>query len=229
MRIYQTFKEAIPEIRRDLAEMGIKVHPKSYQDKVVADDQDFETLELQNYIYTVVNPALDQLNPTQPWTEEEWKERLSGICGTEINPGRAWELRKDVWQQFLQPDGKFAYTYSERMARNMQVMKVERRLGADHDSRQLFVSIWDVKDTSKLGGISRVPCSIGYLLQCRKDKLNITYLQRSCDFATHFTNDAYLALRFLDEICKTNNFQMGTYTHWIGSLHLFRKDAQGVF
>jgi len=65
MRIYQSFKEALPEIKRDLAEMGIKVHPKTYQDKNVERDLNFATLELQNYIYTVVQPNMSGTNAEQ--------------------------------------------------------------------------------------------------------------------------------------------------------------------
>ena len=49
-RIYNKFDEALSEIGRDLAEMGISVHPKTWQDKDVSDNPDFETKELQNYI-----------------------------------------------------------------------------------------------------------------------------------------------------------------------------------
>jgi hypothetical protein len=239
MRIYQNFKEAVSEVKRDLVEMGIKVHPKTYQDKNIADNPDFETMELQNYIYTVVEPQFDHLDPVQPWANAEWGERVCGVKGVIINPGDAWKLRREVWQQFLQSSNRlpepdelldseaitqsleFAYTYSERLAQNMQVERVIERLKEDHDSRQLFISIWDVMDTSKLGGISRVPCSLGYLLQCRKGKLNMTYLQRSADFATHFVNDKYVA--------DHSDLKMGTFTHWVGSLHIFKKDAEGVF
>ena len=31
-----------------------------------------------------------------------------------INPGKAWELRQDLWEQFL-VNGKFDYTYNERI------------------------------------------------------------------------------------------------------------------
>jgi len=229
MRIYQSFKEALPEIKRDLAEMGIKVHPKTYQDKNVERDLNFATLELQNYIYTVVQPNVADLEPTQPWADHEWNERRAGIGGCPINPGNAWEDRYDVWKEFLGEEEKFSYTYSERFAVNQQVERVIHRLKRDRDSRQIFVSVWDVLDTSNLGGVSRVPCTLGYLLQCRKDHLNITYLQRSADFATHLVNDIYLAKLLQNYVALETGLESGTYTHWIGSLHIFNKDAREVF
>lgn len=228
MRIYKDFTEAIPEIKRDVVEMGIKCHSRSYQDKDIADNPDFETLELQNYIYTVVKPQEEDLSPIIPWAEIEWLERLRGIAGDPKNPGYAWTLREKVWKEFLDK-GRFAYTYSERFSLHSQVQKIIQRIKEDPDSRQLFISVWSVDDIEKLGGISRVPCTLGYQIQIRKGTLNITYLQRSCDLATHFVNDAYLAYRLQSYLASVTECPVGTFTHWIGSLHLFKKDSEGVF
>ena len=46
MRIYEDFNTALDEIKRDLAEMGITIHPQTMQDKYVADD---EIIPPQNY------------------------------------------------------------------------------------------------------------------------------------------------------------------------------------
>ncbi len=229
MRIYNRFTEALPEIKRDLVEMGIRCHPQTYQDKDVRANPDFDTLELQNYIYTVVNPMAVDLTPTQPWADEEFKERIMGIDGYPVNPGSAWLLRKEIWEQFLDENERFAYTYSERLNLFDQVNNVVERLRDDSDSRQLFISIWTQKDVTKLGGISRVPCSLGYQFQYRKNQLHITYLQRSADFVTHFVNDVYLAHRLQVFVAREISVPVGTFTHWIGSLHIFRKDSQGVF
>ncbi len=229
MRIYNRFTEALPEIKRDLVEMGIRCHPKTYQDKDVRADPEFATLELQNYIYTVINPSVNDLTPSQPWADREFEERIAGIDGHPINPGKAWSLRPEVWDQFRMNMGNFAYTYSERLNLYDQVLKVVERLQDDPDSRQLFVSIWTQEDITKLGGISRVPCSIGYQFQYRKNQLHITYLQRSADFITHFVNDVFLAHRLQVFVANEVGVSIGTFTHWIGSLHIFKKDSQGVF
>lgn len=230
MRIYKNFPEALSEIKRDVVEMGIKCHPKTYQDKVVADNPDFDTLELQNYIFTVAEPDFKSIpNVSQPWADAEWLERVHGIQGNPVNPGTAWELRPDVWKEFLDKNKQFAYTYSIRLSLYQQMDHIIKRINQDPDSRQLFISIWHASDIYKLGGISRVPCSLGYQIQIRKKKVNITYLQRSADLVTHFSNDVYLACRLQDFIAYSTDYEIGTYTHWIGSLHMFRKDGQGVF
>ena len=231
MRIYMNFGEAIEEIKRDLAEMGITVRPATMQDKYVKGNPDYETLELQNYAYTILNPnsgdeVLEQSLPSLEWARAEFEERVSP-CFT--NPGEAWKHRREVWDEYLH-NGKFAYTYNERMHRNEQLYKIIDRIKQDPDSRQLWVSIWDPNiDPDNLGGVSRVPCSLGYNFQVREGKLNIHYLMRSCDFATHMRNDIYLAIRLLEFVAGRTGYEVGTFTHTMFSMHVYKKDIKGVF
>lgn len=230
MRIYQDFSEAFSEVKRDIVEMGMRVYPKTYQDKDISEDSRYETLELQNYIYTVTHPVAERVPGFHlSYCDTEFGERVKGMIGEPINPGIAWRTRPEIWYEFLESNGKFSYTYPERLSKHYQVHLVMNRLREDPDSRQLYISIWDIADVKKLGGISRVPCSLGYLLQVRKDALNITYLQRSCDFVTHMSNDVHLACRMQEYLAASAQYQVGNFTHWIGSLHLFKKDAEGVF
>lgn len=206
-------------------EMGIPVHPKSYQNKIVEGNSDFDTLELQNYIYTVTEPRLDDLNPTQPWADAEFLERVNYKV---INPGEAWKLRPEVWDQFINEYDKFDYTYNQRMRR--QLKKIMDELVRNPESRQLYLSIWDpFEDIDGLGGQYRVPCSLGYQFQFRQGQLHMTYMMRSSDLATHFENDVYLAHKLQCYVAQQTNLPVGRFTHYIASLHLFRKDGEGVF
>lgn len=230
MRIYTNFPEALNEIKRDVVEMGIRVHSKSWQDKDVSDDPDFESLEVQNYMYTVTNPKLGELKPVQPWSDAEWDERKLAIeTGIAPNPGQAWRYRPQVWRNFLDDEGKFGYTYGDRLMGYGQVESVISRAIKDPDSRQLFVSIWQESDSENLGGVSRVPCTLGYQFQIREDALNIMYIQRSADLSTHVENDIYLAHRLQRYVAEKVGVPVGRYSHLIMSLHLFKKDAYGVF
>lgn len=225
MRIYKNFLGANNEIRRDLKEMGIEVTTQTMQDKECKEG--FKTLELQNYIYTVLEPRKADLDPSQPWADEEFTERMSGLP---INPGNAWEKRRYIWSPFLEeclPVPVFSYTYPERMC--CQILMIVQELKKHPESRQLFLSVWDAnKDIARLG-VRRVPCSLGYYFQNREGKLNITYLQRSADLITHWQNDQYLAVKLLQWISAHAGIPHGTFTHWIGSLHVYSKDVEGVF
>lgn len=240
MRIYINAEEMIEETKRDLAEMGIVVRPATMQDKYVKGDPDYETKELQNYSYCLLDAKSQDIpGVSQPWADAEFKERVTDpfLRSPEgelsephfLNPGKAWELRKEVWTEYLH-EGKMAYTYNELIWNNDQVTKVINRLKEDPDSRQLWISLWNPdKDPDFLGGVSRVPCSLGYGLQVRDGKLNLHYVMRSCDFATHFRNDVYLAIRFLEWVAGKTGYPVGSFTHTIFSLHVYNKDVEGVF
>ena len=225
MRIFSNFEEALKEIKRDLAEMGTEVHPQTMQDKYVGDNPEYSTKELQNYDYTVKDAyySISQLSPSQPWADAEFKERISGMP---LNPGEAYKLRSEVWDEFLH-DGRFAYTYAERMWGKINLIVQE--IKKNPNSRQLYLNIWEGGDLYYLGGQSRVPCSLGYLFQVRGGKLHMTYFMRSCDYATHFQNDVYLAVRLLNHVAHAVGLEAGNFTHFIGSFHIYRKDAEGVF
>ena len=228
MRIYVDWPECYEEVKRDLAEMGILVKPKKMQDKVIENNEAYETMELQNYSYSLLNAKSNAITRVvQPWADAEFEERINPAGN--INPGEAWKLREDVWTEYLH-DGKMAYTYNERIMFNNQLNKIIKRLKEDRDSRQLWLSIWNPAiDPDKLGGISRVPCSLGYNFQFRDGKLNMHYVMRSCDFNTHFINDVYLAIKLLEYVAKECGMEVGSFTHTMFSLHVYRKDISNVF
>ena len=239
MRIYINAEEMIEETKRDLAEMGIVVKPATMQDKYIKGNPDYETRELQNYSYCLLDAKSQDIpGVIQPWADAEFEERVTDPwvrCSDGkgypefINPGKAWELRKEVWTEYLH-EGKMAYTYNELIWNNDQVTKIINRLKEDPDSRQLWISLWNPdKDPDFLGGVSRVPCSLGYGLQVRDGKLNLHYVMRSCDFATHFRNDVYLAIKFLEWVAEKTGYPVGSFTHTIFSLHVYNKDIEGVF
>lgn len=226
MRIYLNFREAKSEMKRDLVEMGIITHPKTYQDKNVEGNSDFDTLEINNYIYTVTHPSFKDLNPTQPWANSEFEER---IAGNFVNPGEAYKNRSEVWNQFLEEDGKFSYTYSERLDDYSQIGHIIDGIKRDPDSRQLYIAIWSPKDIVRIGIRIRIPCSLGYYFKMVQGRLDMTYLQRSADFITHLENDIYLSFSLQKYIAARAEVLVGNYCHWIGSLHIFNKDCKGVF
>lgn len=246
MRLYMNASEMYEEVKRDLAEMGIEVHPKTMQDKCVEGNPDYYTKELQNYSYTLLNPVPTDISNAMPvnkeWADAEFLERImdgydrrheygTGVHPwTPVNPGKAYKIREDVWNEYLGPNGKFAYSYNERIWQNDQITKLIKRLSDDHDSRQIWLSIWDPnRDPNNLGGVSRVPCSLGYDFQIREGKLNMHYVMRSCDFVTHFSNDVYLAVRLLYWVASQIGVEVGTFTHTMFSLHVYNKDIKGVF
>lgn len=232
MRMFANFMEAQNELRRDLNEMGTSVHPETMQDKYVADNPDFETKELDNYIYQVLRPNWREVEGIhEEWLMAEWGDRVQG----DLNPGTAWKHRKEVWEQFLEATGPnqrgpkhhFSYTYSERIG-GRHIQAVIDELAIHPTSRQLWIDMWRPSDTERRGK-RRVPCTLGYWVVNRKGALNMTYHMRSCDLVTHFPNDVALATMLQEYIAEEAGLKIGKFTHWIGSLHVYARDVKDAF
>lgn len=235
MRIYLNPTEMVKEVERDLFEMGIKYQSKTVQDKNVADDPDFQTLELFGYAYKLKNveatsfyDAVYYQRGQDPdyveWMIAEGKERTNPFVGN-LNPGLAWRIREDFWQGYIR-DGIFSYTYSSRFIK--QIPLVINELMSRPDTRQAIITMYDRhEDMLNWGGHDRVPCSVSYQFIARDEKLNVIYNQRSCDFVNFFLADVYFTVVLLEYIAKMTGFIVGDFTHFLGSLHTFRGDLKG--
>ena len=227
MRIFQNCLEAQKEIERTLFEMGVEVQSFSMQDKVVANDEDYLTKELQGYSYSITGfEDVDELNGINlNWCLMDIEERLSPNL---INPGDAWKLRSKVWSEFLH-DNKFAYTYNERI--RTQLHLIIKELHKNPTSRQAIIEIHNnIIDIQNIGGVKRIPCSMFYQFLLRRDKLDIYYVMRSCDFITHWAYDVWQAINLLIKVSKAVDVEPGKFMHYITSLHAYKKDLpEGIF
>lgn len=268
MRIYNNPVEAVREVERDLFEMGIRVHPQTMQDKNVAMDKGYDTLEVRaygfqvsgwtwcaedealmvNYVLTgkTTSPPHAQFGQIMKYVEQEFSDRVGGVP---LNPGNSYQHRLAVWNEFLH-DGKFSYTYSERIS--PQLPKIMQELRLRPDTRQGIINIhsnvstvwydtdqgvapgWRVErsqDLQNTGGTGRIPCSMYYQLMIRESKVDLIYTMRSCDFLTHFPVDIALALRLQDWAAKQLGLDTGRFTYFTGSLHAYQKDLEtrGIF
>lgn len=243
MRIYSNPHELMSETARNLWEMGNEVKPKTYQNKNIEGKDEFITKELicEQYCLTSMDDPtpLFAYTKSKDWADAEFEERISGQC---INPGEAWKLRPDVWEQFLNADGKFDYTYPERMSSigssfGMVTTKIDnliKLLKHDNDTRRAILDIYGGDHQVGLDWIKtrkeqRIPCSMYYDFLVRENargekQLNICYHQRSSDFITHFGNDVYLAWRLMEYIAREIEIQPGYLFHTIDSLHSYKRD-----
>ncbi len=218
-RIFKNMSEAINEIERDIVEMGITVHPHTMQNKDVRYDDSYSTLEVQNYSFTIMDCSdKDKLvGDCLSWCNAEFKERIASLGK---NPGDAWKLRKEVWEEFLD-DGKFNYTYNERINKHSQLNLVIKELQINPDTRQAVIMIHHPEDKTKMQ-IERIPCSLSYQYMIRRGKLDVIYTMRSSDFNTHFKNDVWQADELRNYIAKFLKIQPGLLHMNIGSLHIYK-------
>jgi len=250
MRIYDNAYELMSETGRNVWEMGIENRPKTYQNKVIEGDPDFITKELiaESYCLTSLpDPKwLFVYTNTRDWADAEFKERISG---KPLNPGKAWELNKPMWEEFLvskftnSSELYFDYTYAERMSAfadyidvngndiGFTILKnIETLLKEDPDTRKAVLSIYNAElDNNNLDGKARIPCSMYYQFLIRPNGkgekvCNIIYNQRSADFVGHFGDDVYLAWRLMEYVAGAVGVKPGYLYHQIGSLHSYQRD-----
>lgn len=230
MRIYSNSFELMSEMGRELNSYGQIVKPKTYQNKVIEGNEDFITKELicQQYCLTSLGDSvwLFVFSHSKGWADAEFQERID--ISDITNPGKAWELRKDLWEQFL-VNGKFDYTYNERMVILPYTIQL---LKSDSDTRKAVLPIFNGNgedDTLYYHGNKRIPCSMYYDFLIRQNGkgekvLHICYHQRSSDFVTHFGSDVYLAWRLMEYVAKEVGVKPGYLYHTIDSLHAYKKD-----
>lgn len=225
MRIYKNCYELLSEMLREVFEMGHEVQTDTYQNKIIKGNPDFLTKEIINYSYCLESLDMENyLYLADPRMSSYVKaELLDRTDNRGSNPGNSWKMREDVWTQFLDKEGRFDYTYSERLAKQLYTVFME--LNERPYSRQAILSIWDPKiDVENLGGKKRVPCSLHYQFLFRNDQLHIIYTMRSCDVMTHFGVDVALAWHLKEYMASQLNLKPGFLYHNIASLHSYKKD-----
>lgn len=195
MRIYSNSFELMSETGRELNSYGQLVKPKTYQNKVIEGNEDFITKELicQQYCLTSLGDSiwLFIFSHSKEWAEAEFQERITfEPNGEPWNPGEAWKLRRDLWEQFLVKEeisfvGNethkeyheiFEYTYSERIMKPVyfngtvmpKIRAIIQLLKSDQDTRKAVLNIYGTdnynedEDSDHYEGSRRIPCSMYY-------------------------------------------------------------------
>jgi thymidylate synthase len=225
--------EMVKEVERDLYEMGVRYQTSTVQDQQVANDPNFQTIELFGYAYTIkqvchfdFQDAVEYMDHDEryyDWMRREANERTN-LQLDDKNPGHAWKHRADFWGQYLR-NGVFAYSYAERW--HHQIPYVIRELRARPHTRQAIITMYDRHDDLlSWGGNDRVPCSLTYQFIQRDGQLHIIYNQRSCDFVKFFIADIYFTMRLLSHVSAHTGIEAGDLTHFLGSLHAFAGDLK---
>lgn len=219
MRLYSNCCEAIKDIARELKKCSTEIMGQTMQNKQISNNEDFKTREIQGFSFSIIDTTdKDEMpNVTLEWCKAEFLERID----LPANPGQAWKLRKEVWEEFL-VGGLFEYTYSQRMY--WQLKPVIAELKKNPETRQAIIQIHDRNIDQHCMGRERVPCSMFYHFMFRNEKLDIIYNMRSSDFATHFCNDIHLAIQMQEYIAKKINVTPGKFIMQVSSLHIYKKD-----
>lgn len=249
------FKPAITQLDRNMKLLSMPIHTQTWQSIDISKRPEAQMRELTNVNFRaeMVSENLDYYReaivPNIPWADRHFV--LERVSGQPINPGITWK----EWpygnsaENFLE-DGVFSHSYAERYwpkqanrADNQATTDgirykygdlgdVIKLLASDPFTRQAYLPVWFPEDTGVVHG-KRVPCTLGYHFLMRRNKLDVFYPIRSCDWYRHGRDDIYLTVRLvlwmLQQLRRINPdiWQLvhpGTFSMWIGSLHLFVND-----
>jgi len=235
MRVFANMREAANEIAREIATRGVRVFVPSVQHVKLKEREENMTKELLCYAYRVIDTSdwremVEWFRETFPRTlasiefiEEWFKERISSPRNPELS---LLKYNREYWEKYgLEDDGRFSYTYSERMVYlPLLIDELKRNLR----SRQIVLTIFETsRDLTNIGK-RRVPCSLLYQMIVRPslegDELWLVYVQRSCDFIKFWPVDVSCAALLKRYVANLLGIKEGPLVHFITSLHAFIGD-----
>lgn len=124
------------------------------------------------------------------------------------------------FKKYTEDNGLFHGAYGLRT--NMQYEKIIERLKDDPDTRQAVVTIWDPK-LDLLNNKRDYPCTILHQFKIRNDALNMSVYMRSNDVWLGAAYDFFQFTRVQLAIASILGISPGTYTHHVGSLHIYEQ------
>lgn len=201
--------------------------------------QEAITLERQDMSFAIDIPEsthelVEQIQPSMPWAEEHFQERVSGVPYNPPPSAARWPYKRQDHAEHVDSQGRFSHTYPERLWKLSTLSDLIVLLRERPYTRQAFIPIWWPIDGPNACTNQRVPCTIGYHFLRRGDRLKIVYYIRSCDFLRHFKDDVYMAARLCQWMCdqlnvyttKDEHVRPGQLLMHISSLHVFEADRQ---
>ncbi len=172
MRLFQTFDEAVIEIRRDLSKA-----PEVKSTRVQQWQLEKWANEAQNYIYAVmpggiptgITGFMDMMVPHFPYYAEH-REAISNWLarqqGERLYAGKDYHIIGEPSDAIHPALGQakegehYSYTYRERMVGAFDHMAAVLR--RNPDSRRAFWPVFRELDAIRAAQDTRVPCTLGY-------------------------------------------------------------------
>lgn len=211
------------------------------------------TIELEDISFSLTVPnsltvLQDQVEPSLPWAEDHFQERISGIPHNPPPSHEWWPFRQRGNEDHLN-NYKFSHTYPERFWPKWanhdtdQYGNQIRNSGIRFDygdladlvqllknrpfTRQAYLPVWFPEDGLATLFDERVPCTLGYHFMRRGSFLKCVYYMRSCDLYRHFRDDVYMAARLLQWIAnQLDDVNPGQLIMHISSLHIFEPERE---
>jgi thymidylate synthase len=171
------------------------------------------TVQVENLAAAHVLRTARRLSPKIMATE--YMHLLGGISSLEqldlASGGR--------FSQFAD-DGRLKGAYGPRIRH--QLPRVVDLLRRDPDTRQAVLSIWTQNE--HISPSKDVPCTVSVQFLLRNDKLHVRTSMRSNDVILGVPYDWFMMSRLGMSVASCLGVEPGSYTHTVGSMHLYDRD-----
>lgn len=134
---------------------------------------------------------------------------------------KVWERMSDNGETV---NSAYGYRIFSQFGFN-QMEYVEKALRKDPLSRQAVIHIKDAQDYTE-NPTHDVPCTVAIQFFIRDGKLHMTVYMRSNDLWTGFPYDVFSFTCFQIMLAFRLGVEIGTYTHFAGSLHLYQRSLE---
>ncbi len=230
-------KYGILRARETLYHYGSIVKTNNWQ----GDAAPFDFLEILNLNIEMpmckdLEELTKQTQPFLPWASDHFDERVGGLP---LNPPPSHTNWLKDTEDYME-DEKFSHSYPERMWSKGLHKGIRFDIGDLNDAvtllkndlhtRQCYIPIFFPEDLSAAKDNKRIPCTLGWHLIVRDNKMHCHYPMRSCDAIRHFHNDIYFANRLvmwmIDQIGK--DLEPGAIMFSSTSFHCFNNDKYAL-
>jgi hypothetical protein len=180
------------------------------------------------------------INPGETWKDWPFGNSAAGFLEDHLfshtYAERYWPKRANR-EGYTEIDKVDGYCHEGIRFEYGDLGDVIKLLAHDPYTRQAYLPVWFPEDTGVVHG-KRVPCTLGYHFIMRDNQLSVFYAIRSCDWYRHARDDIYLTVRLLLWLLQQlrranpemwNHVLPGTFSMWIGSLHLFINDYNVMY
>jgi thymidylate synthase len=97
----------------------------------------------------------------------------------------------------------------------------------DHDSKRVFLQIFDAGEDLYRRNID-VSCTLGLQLLLREDRLHMVAFMRANDAYVGLLNDVFSFTLLQEYLASALGCRLGTYTHHVGSMHIYDRNLRRV-
>lgn len=210
---FETPSEAMPLLISHLLNKGHHIKPRG-----------FGCYELDNVQINIARPWMIPLSvPGRRLNQFIGAVEAAQLVGQTSIP----ELVTDRVKAFhkFTDRGVFHGAYGARISGRLD--DLAKLLRKDRDTRQAVLTIYD-SDVDLNANKRDVPCTIAIQFLLRRGQLNMRVMMRSNDIWLGFPYDIVQFAALQAAVASDMHVPMGSYTHTVGSLHLYESDIEAA-